>query len=117
MTDYADTSTLRLREHAGRETAYCNWFREPRLSYCWWTMGQPSAAYAARTLDHEDDVHVRDAPLVPHERSDSNISGTWATGADEAYLSERTILTRGPAGSCAISITGDVAVAKKDGSH
>ena len=55
---------------------------------------QPSATttdacelQAARTLDHEDNVHVRNAPLVPQERRDSNISGTWAYWRFEAYYS------------------------------
>ena len=39
--------------------------------------------------------------------------GHGPTGADETYLSVRTIVTRGPAGSCAISITAVVAVAIK----
>ena len=39
--------------------------------------------------------------------------GHGPTGADEGYLSERTIVTRGPASSCAISITAIVAVANK----
>ena len=39
--------------------------------------------------------------------------GHGPTGADEAYLSVRTIVARGPAGSCAISITTVVAVANK----
>ena len=36
-----------------------------------------------------------------------------STGADEAYLPERTIVTRGPAGSCTISVTAVVAVANE----
>ena len=36
-----------------------------------------------------------------------------SSGADETYLPERTMVTRGPAGSCAISITAVVAVANK----
>ena len=35
-------------------------------------------------------------------------------GADEAYFPERTIVTRGPAGSCAISMKDVVAEAKDD---
>ena len=72
MTDCATPARFALKEHAGRETAFFNWFREPRHSYCRWTMCQQSAATteAAQTLDHEDGVHVRDPPLVQHERSD-----------------------------------------------
>ena len=39
--------------------------------------------------------------------------GQGPTGVDEAYFPERTIVTRGPAGSCTISITVVVAVANK----
>ena len=77
----------------------------------------PTHFQAARTPDHEDGVHVRDAPLVLHERGHEKTVGQEPTGARKAYLSESTIVTRGPAGSCVISITSVVAVAKKDDSN
>ena len=39
--------------------------------------------------------------------------GHGPTGVDEAYFPERTIVTRGPAGSCTVSITAIVAVTNK----
>ena len=56
--------------------------------------------------------------LEPHPsyytNGETEKSGFGPTGADGPYLPERNIVTRGPAGSCTISITVDVAVANID---
>ena len=65
----------------------------------------PTHLLAARTPVHEDGARDRDAPLVVHERSDGETVRHGPTGADEGYLPERTIVTRGPVDANGTPIT------------
>ena len=71
----------------------------------------PTLLLEPRTPLHEDGVHDRDAYHTNGVKEKTVVHGS--TGADEVHLPERTIVTRGPAGSCTISITAVVAVANE----
>ena len=94
-------------------------FVNRRLSRCWWTMGSqasprtmPAHLQAARTHLTIKMTFMSATHHYMNGVTETSV-GHGPTGVDEAYLSERTIVTRGPAGSCVISITAVVAVVKK----
>ena len=55
----------------------------PSFHTDWWVVGKtpPRPSHTRllepRTPVHDDGGRARDAPLVLHERSDGDISGTW----------------------------------------